>query len=66
LITGANRGIGHESARQLAAPAPDLQHPITVPDPCDPTGLIDEFAGISRAVAVVLSRHLIKDLAVAP
>jgi hypothetical protein len=37
---------------------------ITAPDPCDPASLVDEFARISRTVAVVLSRDLIKNLAV--
>ena len=53
-----------KAARQLAAPAPDLEHMITVPDPCDLTSLVDKFVRINRAVAVVLSRHLIKNLAV--
>jgi hypothetical protein len=53
-----------KAARQLAASAPDLEHMITAPDSCDPAGLIDEFVRISRTVAVVLSRYLIKDLAV--
>jgi hypothetical protein len=37
---------------------------ITAPDPCDPASLVDKFVRINRAVAVVLSRHLIKNLAV--
>jgi hypothetical protein len=37
---------------------------ITAPDPCDPASLVDEFVRISRTVAVVLSRDLIKNLAV--
>jgi hypothetical protein len=53
-----------KAARQLAAPAPDLQHMITAPDPCDPASLVDEFVRISRTAAVVLSRYLIKNLAV--
>jgi hypothetical protein len=53
-----------KAARQLAASAPDLEHTITAPDPRDPARLVDEFVRISRAAAVVLSRYLIKDLAV--
>ena len=53
-----------KAARQLPASTPDLKHMITAPDPCDPTSLVDEFVGISRTVAVVLSRDLIKNLAV--
>ena len=52
-----------KAARQLAASTPDLKHMITAPDPCDPTSLVDEFVRISRTVAVVLSRHLIENLA---
>jgi hypothetical protein len=37
---------------------------ITAADPRDLTSLVDEFARISRTVAVVLRRDLIKDLAV--
>jgi hypothetical protein len=37
---------------------------ITAPDPRDPTSLVDEFVRISRTVAVVLSRDLVKNLAV--
>jgi hypothetical protein len=55
---------GDKAARQLAAPTPDLKHLITAPDPCDLTGLVDQFVRISRTVAVVLSRDLIKNLAV--
>ena len=55
---------GDKAARQLAASAPDLKHAITAPDPRDPTSLVDEFVRISRTVAVVLSRDLIKNLAV--
>jgi hypothetical protein len=53
-----------KAARQLAASAPDLEHTITAPNSCDPARLIDEFVWISRTVAVVLSRYLIKNLAV--
>ncbi len=53
-----------KAARQLAASTPDLKHMITTPDPCDPTSLVDEFVRISRTVTVVLSRDLIKNLAV--
>jgi hypothetical protein len=53
-----------KAARQLAASTADLKHMITAPDPCDPTSLVDEFVRISRTVAVVLSRDLIKNLAV--
>ena len=53
-----------EAARQLAAAAPDFKHTIAAPDPCDPASLVDEFVGISRTVAVVLSRDRIKNLAV--
>jgi hypothetical protein len=53
-----------KAARQLAASTPDLEHMITAPDPCDPTSLVDEFVRISRTVAVVLSRDLVKNLAV--
>ncbi len=53
-----------KAARQLAASTPNLKHTITAPDPCDPASLVDEFVRISRTVAVVLSRDLIKDLAV--
>jgi hypothetical protein len=55
---------GDEAARQLAASTPDLKDTITGPDPCDPARLVDEFVRISRTVAVVLSRDLIKNLAV--
>jgi hypothetical protein len=55
---------GGKGARQLAASAPDLEHMITAPDPRDPTGLVDEFVGISRTATVVLSRDVIKNLAV--
>jgi hypothetical protein len=51
---------------QLAATASDLEHPVTVPDPGDPTGTVDKLVGIRRAVAVIFCRHLIKYLAVAP
>jgi hypothetical protein len=37
---------------------------ITAPDPCDPTSLVDEFVRIRGTVTVVLSRDLIKNLAV--
>jgi hypothetical protein len=53
-----------KAARQLAASAPDLKYMIAAPDPRDPTSLVDEFVGIGRTVAVVLSRNLIKNLAV--
>ena len=53
-----------KTARQLATSAPDLQHMITAPDPCDLTSLVDEFVRISRTAAVVLSRDLIKNHAV--
>jgi hypothetical protein len=55
---------GDKAARQLAASAPDLKHTIAAPDPCDPASLVDEFVRISRTVAVVLSRDLVKNLAV--
>ena len=53
-----------KAACQLAAATPDLKHMITAPDPCDLASLVDEFVRISRTAAVVLSRDLIKDLAV--
>jgi hypothetical protein len=53
-----------KAPRQLAASATNLENMITAPDPSDLTSLVDEFVGISRTVAVVLSRDLIKDLAV--
>jgi len=53
-----------KTPRQLAAPAPDLKYLITGADPGDPTSLVDEFVRISRAAAVVLSRDLVKNLAV--
>jgi len=53
-----------KAARQLAAPTPDLKHMITAPDPCDLTSLVNKFVRISRTAAVVLSRDLIKNLAV--
>jgi len=53
-----------KAARQLAASTPDLKHMITAPDPCDLTSLVEEFVRISRTAAVVLSRDLIKNLAV--
>jgi len=37
---------------------------ITAPDPCDLTSLVNKFVRISRTAAVVLSRDLIKNLAV--
>jgi hypothetical protein len=55
---------GDKAARQLAASTPDLKHMIAAPDPCDPTSLVDEFVRIGRTVPVVLSRDLIKNLAV--
>ena len=55
---------GEQAAGQLAAPAPNLKHTITAPDPCDLASLVDECVGISRTAAVVLSRDLVKDLAV--
>jgi len=55
---------GDKAACQLAASAPDLQHMIAVPDSRDPASLVDEFVRISRTAAVVLSRDLIKNLAV--
>ena len=55
---------GDQAARQLAASTPDLKHMITAPDPCDLASLVDEFVRISRTAAVVLSRDLIKNLAV--
>jgi hypothetical protein len=53
-----------KGTRQLAAPAPDLKHRITASDPRDLTSPVDEFVRISRAIAVVLSRYLAKNLAV--
>jgi hypothetical protein len=53
-----------KAARQLAASTPDLKDMITAPDPCDLASLVDEFVRISRTAAVVLSRDLIKNLAV--
>jgi hypothetical protein len=53
-----------KGARQLAASTPDLKHMITAPDPCDLTSSLDEFVRIGRTAAVVLSRDLIKNLAV--
>jgi len=55
---------GEKGTRQLAAPAPDLEHMITASDPGDLTSLVDELVRISRTVTVVLSRYLIKNLAV--
>ena len=55
---------GEKGARQLAAPAPDLEHVITAPDPGDLTSPVDEIVWISRTVTVILSRYLIKNLAV--
>jgi hypothetical protein len=55
---------GDKAARQLAASTPDLKHMIAAPDPCDPASLVDEFVRIGRTVPVVLSRNLIKHLAV--
>jgi hypothetical protein len=37
---------------------------ITAPDPGDLTSPVDEIVRISRTVTVILSRYLIKDLAV--
>jgi hypothetical protein len=53
-----------KAARQLAASTPNLKHMISAPDPCDLTSLVDEFVRVSRTAAVVLSRDLIKNLAV--
>ena len=53
-----------KTARQLAAPAPDLKHMITAPDPGYLTSSVDEFVRISRTATVVFSRDLIKNLAV--
>jgi hypothetical protein len=55
---------GDKAARQLAASTPNLKHTITAPDPCDLASLVDEFVRISRAMAIVLSCDLIKNLAV--
>jgi hypothetical protein len=67
-LAGFERGDvqapSEEAPRQLAASAPDLKYVITAADPRDLTPLVDELVGISRTVAVVLSRDLIKDLAV--
>ena len=57
---------GDQAARPLAASAAGLKHMITAADTCDLTSLVDEFAGIGRTAAVVLSRDLIKNLAVTP
>ncbi len=53
---------GGKAARQLATSTPDLKHMITAPDARDLTSLVHEFVRISRTVAVVLSRDLIKTL----
>src|SRR5690242_20155963 len=58
------QAAGGQAARQLTAPAPDLEHMITAADPRGPAGLIDEFVRIGRAVPVVLGRDLIKYRAV--
>jgi len=58
------QGPGGKAARELTAPAADLEHLITGPDTRDLTRLINEFVGIHRADAVILSRYLIKDFAV--
>jgi hypothetical protein len=58
------QATGDKAPRQLAASAPDLKYMITASDSCDPASLVDEFVRISRTVAVVLSRYLIKNLAV--
>ncbi len=67
-LTGFDRrdvqAPGGKAARQLAASAPDLEHTITAPNSCDAASVIDEFVRISRTVAVVLGRYLIKNLAV--
>jgi hypothetical protein len=55
---------GEKGTRQLAAPAPHFKHKITAPDPGDLTSLVDEIVRIGRTVTVVLSRYLIKNLAV--
>ena len=53
-----------KAARQLTASAPDLKHMVTGPDPCHLTSLVDELVRVSRTATVVLSRDLIKNLAV--
>jgi hypothetical protein len=53
-----------KAARQLSAAAPDLKHMVTAPDPRDSTRSVDEFVRISRTVAIVLSRDLVKNPAV--
>ena len=50
--------------RQLAASTPDLKYMITAPYPCDLTSLVDEFVRLSRTATIVLSRDLVKNLAV--
>jgi hypothetical protein len=55
---------GDKAARQLSASAPDLKHMITAPDPCDLTSLVDKFVRIGRTATVILSRDLVKNLAV--
>jgi len=55
---------GGQAAGQLTASAPDLKHAIAAPDPRDLASPVEEFVGISRAAAVVLSRDLIENLAV--
>jgi len=67
-LAGFERGDvqapGDKAPRQLAAPAPDLKHLATGADPGDLTSLVDEFVRISRTAAVILSRDLVKNLAV--
>jgi hypothetical protein len=70
LISRLDRGHAQpsreEAARQLTGPAPDLEHPVAIPDACRLACLIDERIGVGRASAVVLDRNLVEDLAVAP
>jgi hypothetical protein len=53
-----------KAARQLTASAPDLKDMITASDPCDPASLVEKCVRISGTAAIVLSRDLIKNLAV--
>ncbi len=70
MLTGLESGYvktpSDKTARQLATAAPDLEHPISAPEPGELTCTVDELVGIARTAAVILSRHLVEHHAVAP
>ena len=47
-----------EAARQLAAPAPELEHPIAAADAGELTCMVQQLLGVRGTVAVILVRHV--------